>query len=76
MSKRSLDLVKPTPAMPLPTGRLMYVDDIVTEIFRDRKSAWWVRHNVAPTRKIKVGRDCAWYEADVYAWLESQRVAG
>ncbi len=58
---------------PAPRGRLLYVEDVVTEIFRDRKSAWWVRHNVAPDAKIKIGRDCAWYEQDVYRWIDEQR---
>jgi predicted DNA-binding transcriptional regulator AlpA len=60
-------------APPVNRGRLLYVDDVATEIFRGRKSAWWVRHNVAPTKKIKIGRDCAWYESDVHEWLQSQR---
>ena len=63
-----------TPAQPPPNrGRLLYVDDVRTEIFRGKKTAWWVRHNVAPDKKIRIGRDCAWYESDVYAWLESLR---
>lgn len=62
--------------VPLPNrGRLLYVEDVRTEIFRGKKTAWWVRHNVAPDKKIKIGRDCAWYEADVYTWLESLRNA-
>jgi predicted DNA-binding transcriptional regulator AlpA len=72
--KRALDLVVDVPPPPPNRGRLLYVEDIAAEVFRGRKSAWWVRHNVAPDRKIKIGRDCAWYEADVYAWLERQRV--
>jgi hypothetical protein len=70
---RVLELV--TPPAPAPRGRLLFVEDVRTEIFRGRKSAWWVRHNLAPDKKLKIGRDCAWYEHDVYAWLESQRGA-
>jgi predicted DNA-binding transcriptional regulator AlpA len=62
-------------APPPNRGRLLYVEDVRTEIFRGRKTAWWVRHNVAPDKKIKIGRDCAWYEADVYAWLEGLRAS-
>jgi hypothetical protein len=72
--KRALDLVPDVPRSPVNRGPLLYVDDVVRDIFRGRKSAWWVRHNVAPNAKIKIGRDCAWYERDVHAWLESQRV--
>ena len=69
-----LDIVTRDTAPPAQSrGRLLYVEDLETDIFRGRKSAWWIRHNVAPDRKIKIGRDCAWYEQDVYAWLESQR---
>ena len=72
MKGRALNIA-PVIQPPPNRGRLLYVDDVVTDVFRERKSAWWVRHNVAPDRKIKIGRDCAWYEADVYAWLDSQR---
>ncbi len=75
MKKRSQFQLVADEALPpqAPRGRLLYVEDVVTEIFRGRKSAWWVRHNVAPDDKIKIGRDCAWYEEDVYRWLDSRR---
>lgn len=73
MTKRTrvIELVMPAP--PGPRGRLLYVDDVQRDIFRGKKSAWWVRHKVAPDRKLKIGRDCAWYEQDLYAWLETLR---
>jgi hypothetical protein len=70
---RVLELVAPPAAAP--RGRLLFVEDVCAEVFRGRKSAWWVRHNLAPEKKLKIGRDCAWYEQDVYAWLETQKGA-
>jgi hypothetical protein len=61
------------PVAPHARGRLLFVEDVVRDIFRGRKTAWWVRHNVAPNEKFHIGRDCAWYEADVHAWLDSLR---
>jgi len=72
---RKLAIATDAPLAPPNRGRLLYVEDVRTEILRGRKSAWWVRHNVAPESKIKIGKDCCWYEFDVYAWLEKQRVS-
>ena len=61
----------PTP--PAERGRLMYTEDVRVEIFRGKKSHWWVTHNVAPEKKIRLGRDTAWWERDVYEWLDEQQ---
>lgn len=64
----------PVPAVEPPKDRrrLMFTGDISREIFHGRKSLWWIRTNLAPTKKIRLGRDAAWYEADVHDWLRSQ----
>lgn len=60
-------------AAPANRGRLMFVTDVVSEIFRDNVSAWWVRRNVAPDKKLRLGHSTvAWYEGDVFAWIDSQ----
>jgi hypothetical protein len=65
---------KPPRGTPSPRGRLMFPEDIRTEIFNDRRTAWWVRRNVAPTKKLRLGHSTvAWYEHDVYEWLDCQR---
>ena len=71
--RQRLELVKATEVSPPPArGRLMYVRDI-SELLGHRKSEWWIRHRFAPNVKIKIGRDCAWYESDAYSWLDAQR---
>jgi hypothetical protein len=51
----------------------MYTEDVRVEIFRGKKSHWWVTHHVAPEKKIRLGRDTAWWERDVYEWLDEQQ---
>lgn len=61
-----------TPSVPQPPrgGRLMFPEDIRTEIFNDRRTSWWIRRNVAPAKKIRLGHSTvAWYEQDVHEWL-------
>jgi len=72
--RQGLELLAPPATVAPPTrGRLLFVEDVVRDIFHGRKTAWWVRHNVAPGQKFHVGKDCAWFEADVYAWIDSLR---
>ena len=62
------------PPSPPARGRLLFTDEVRSEFFRDRVSAWWVRRNVAPDQKIRLGHStCAWYEEDVRAWIEARR---
>jgi len=71
--RHRLELLAPPAVAPPPArGRLLFVSDI-EELLGRRKSAWWIRHRFAPSVKIKVGRDCAWYESDAYSWLDAQR---
>jgi len=58
-----------------PRGRLLFVDDVVNEVFQGRVSAWWVRRNVAPAQKLVLGHSTiAWYEDDVWNWVHSRQV--
>jgi hypothetical protein len=36
-------------------GRLMLTKTVRREIFSDEVSEWWVRRNVAPAKRIKLG---------------------
>ena len=56
-------------------GRLWYDDEIPEQFFRGRVSVRWVRAHFPRTKGIKIGRDWAWYEADIVAWFEAQRGA-
>ena len=69
---RDLSLV----SAPVPRGRLLFVEDVRREVFNDRVSAWWVRRNVAPAAKIRLGHSTvAWYEEDVWAWVNERKGA-
>jgi len=72
--RQRLELISTPEAVVAPAnrGRLLYVSD-VAELLGQRKSDWWIRHRFAPHTKIKIGRDCAWYESDAYSWLDAQR---
>jgi hypothetical protein len=59
---------------PAPKSRLLFVDEIRREFFGDRISAWWIRRNLAPDKKIRLGHSTiAWYEHDVVAWIASRQ---
>lgn len=58
-------LVPPAPRPTLEArGRLLFADDIVA-LLRGHKSRWYVNHNFLPAKKVKIGRDNAWWECDV-----------
>lgn len=57
-------------------GRLWYDDEISTQFFRDRVTVRWIREHLPRGKGLKIGRDWAWYEADIVAWIEAQRGAG
>lgn len=71
-------LVESAPVQPPPDrGRLLTADEIAEEIFRSKVSAWWVRKNVAPAKKVVLGHSTVmWYEHDVREWVDSRRGAG
>jgi hypothetical protein len=61
---------------PVARGRLLYVADVRREIFRDGVSEWWVRRNVAPDKKIRLGHSTvAWWEHDVVQWIDNRKEA-
>lgn len=72
MSK--LALVPAPPAR----GRLLGVDD-VRALFPARadgtpsRSRWWVTHEFCPEGKMKMGRDCYWWESEAIAWIDRFR---
>jgi|HubBroStandDraft_6_1064221.scaffolds.fasta_scaffold436667_1 hypothetical protein len=70
--RSSLERLSTKPNGEVSGGRLLFTDEVRREFFHDRKSLWWVRRNVAPEKKIRLGHStCAWHEEDVRAWLEN-----
>jgi hypothetical protein len=63
------------PAPPPDRGRILFVEDVRRELLGGRKSASWVRHSFAPGLKMKIGRDCAWWESEARTWLDGQKEA-
>ena len=56
-------------------GRLMKAREIAQDIFRDHKSAEWVRRNL-PNKVVLGHSTVMWYEADVWEFIESRREGG
>jgi hypothetical protein len=57
-------------------GRLMLTKAVRSEIFCDAVSGWWIRRNVAPTKRIKLGHSTVgWYEQDVREWVDERRAS-
>lgn len=58
----------------LDRGRLMTARELRNEIFGEAVTEWWIRRNVAPQARIRLGRSrVVWHEYDVRAWLLDQR---
>jgi hypothetical protein len=58
-------------------GRLMNGKQIAENIFNNTVSSQWVRRNVAPEKKITLGRSTVmWWERDVIAWLDAAQIGG
>ena len=63
-------------AFSTPQGRLLDAREIARGIFRGTVSAEWVKRNVAPERKLRLGHSTVrWWEHDVLSWIERQRSA-
>lgn len=64
-------------APPQNKGRLLFVED-VQELLPKRNgkpvSRWVCNNSIAPEYAMKIGRAKAWWEADLYRWLDEQRV--
>lgn len=57
-------------------GRFMRPAAIRKEIFDGLVTEWWIRRNVAPDRKVKLGHSTVgWWESDVREWLKSRQGA-
>lgn len=55
-------------------GRVLFAEEVREQFFGNGVSAWWVRRNVAPTHKIKLGHSTVgWFEADVVQWINDRR---
>jgi predicted DNA-binding transcriptional regulator AlpA len=51
----------------------MLTKTVRSEIFCNAVSEWWVRRNVAPDKRLRLGHSTvAWYEDDVRDWLDSR----
>ena len=62
------------PLLPLADlGRLWYDDEIAAHFFRDRVTVRWVREHLPRATGLKIGRQWAWYEADIVTWITSRR---
>jgi len=71
---RALRIEKPTPAIPVPRGRMMDAQAVATELFDGTVSETWVRKNV-PGRVKLSHRTVRWFRDDVVRWLEQRRSA-
>ena len=70
-----LRLAKSTLGAVTDRGRLMTAREIAQDIFRDHKSAEWVRRNL-PNKVVLGHSTVMWYEADVWEFIESRREGG
>lgn len=65
-----------SPVSPPTRGRLYYdyeiADAFLGGLPRVRDKVRWVRAHLPRETRMKIGRDSAWYELDVLAWLEAR----
>jgi len=65
------------PIAPPPSGKLWYDHQIPDEFFSGlpgiTQKVRWVREHLPRGKRIKIGGASAWYEADIIAYIESQR---
>ena len=59
-------------------GQLWYDDQIAAQFLGGLpgigNKVRWIRQHLPKALGIKIGRHTAWYETDIRAWLEEQRV--
>lgn len=76
---RRLDLVKDADIAlrPPDRGRLWYDNQIAEEFLGGlpgiANKLRWIRQHLPRGARLKIGRQAAWYETDIRAWLEAQR---
>lgn len=62
---------------PKERGKILYIPDVQERLGKmpngKPPSDDWINRNVAPTKKLKIGRYSAWYEYDVEAWIAGDR---
>lgn len=58
-------------------GRLWYDHQIADEFLGGLpgivNKLRWIRQHLPRGSRLKIGRQAAWYDADIRAWLEAQR---
>lgn len=74
-SRAIVSLVKDAPRPRLvDRGRLLSIEAL-QEILPYRKgkprTRWWFNHDFLPEKRVRIGRDSAWWECDVLEYLDS-----
>lgn len=68
-SRPLVSIVKDAPRPRLADrGRLVGIDELQTILppYKGKpRSRWWFGHSFLPAKRIKIGRDSAWWENDV-----------
>lgn len=73
-SRAGADAAVPMVSPPEQRGPLLFPEQVAALVFHNRLEADWVRRNVAPEHKIRLGHSTvAWYAQDVWAWIEERR---
>jgi hypothetical protein len=79
IASRLTQRTSPMSPDPLNRGRLYYDYQIPDAFFgglpRIGSKVRWVREHLPRETRVKIGRDSAWYEADILIFLERQRKA-
>ena len=77
MASQSLSLIAPARPVEAPRaelGRMLDAREVAAVVYEGKVSKRWVLDHVAPLKRLKWGRTCYWYEADVRAWkLDQER---
>lgn len=63
----------PEPPEERPAGDALLGVEEVRAMFPHDTSRWWVRTTVAPEDRIRLGKRCYWWRADVIAWLNTHK---
>lgn len=65
------------PPVPHDRGRLWYDFEIPERFFNGlpkiANKVRWVREHLPREKRVKIGRDSAWYEADIVAFIDSRK---
>jgi hypothetical protein len=73
-TNRVLSMVKDAPRPRLADrGRLLGIDElqkILPPYKGEPRTRWWFNHSFLPEKRVRIGRDSAWWEMDVLAYLD------